>query len=499
MREEIAQICGACDAAAFDGFVDWLRRLYDVELPQLHRPQLRLPARAVASPAGAFARLLRLGAFGRLVAAVAAASDDPRLHRLFSFQAMYAGLAPDEALALYAVITYMDSIDGVWFPEGGMHAVPVAHGRSPRRRPARRSATATRSTAILRSPRRARWPASGSAPASSFAADAVVCTLDLPVAYGTLLPGPAPPRVAGAAAYSPSAVVWHVGVRGACPSRSRSPQHPLRGASGTAAFDGLLDARAADAGPVAAGHRAVAGRSDARPAGLLDALRAGAGAEPRRAGRLGDARPARCGNGCTDSSPEHGYPSDVVTEELVTPLDWRGAGHGARDPVRAGPHVRPDRPVPAANVERRLPGLFFAGSGTVPGVGVPMVLISGQARRRAGWRRYLRGVGRRVSTSARASLAAEGYRHCAQLTRRYGTTYFWGAALLPRAPAQARPCGLRPLPAGRRHRRHLPDPGGTSAGRRRGAARRLRADRFRIALVDRRQRRPGAGRGRHTP
>lgn len=27
---------------------------------------------------------------------------------------------------------------------------------------------------------------------------------------------------------------------------------------------------------------------------------------------------------------------------------------------------------------------------------------------------------------------AEGYRRCAQLTRQYGTTYFWGAALLPR-------------------------------------------------------------------
>ena len=28
---------------------------------------------------------------------------------------------------------------------------------------------------------------------------------------------------------------------------------------------------------------------------------------------------------------------------------------------------------------------------------------------------------------------AEGYRECARLTWRYGTTYFWGAALLPKA------------------------------------------------------------------
>ena len=35
-------------------------------------------------------------------------------------------------------------------------------------------------------------------------------------------------------------------------------------------------------------------------------------------------------------------------------------------------------PFRPSNVERRLPGMFFAGSGTVPGVGVPMVLISGK-------------------------------------------------------------------------------------------------------------------------
>jgi phytoene desaturase len=35
-------------------------------------------------------------------------------------------------------------------------------------------------------------------------------------------------------------------------------------------------------------------------------------------------------------------------------------------------------PFRPPNVERSVPGLVFAGSGTVPGVGVPMVLISGK-------------------------------------------------------------------------------------------------------------------------
>ena len=29
-------------------------------------------------------------------------------------------------------------------------------------------------------------------------------------------------------------------------------------------------------------------------------------------------------------------------------------------------------------MDKRVPGLFFAGSGTTPGVGIPMVLISGK-------------------------------------------------------------------------------------------------------------------------
>ena len=35
---------------------------------------------------------------------------DDRLRRLFTFQALYAGLAPQQALALFGVITYMDSV-----------------------------------------------------------------------------------------------------------------------------------------------------------------------------------------------------------------------------------------------------------------------------------------------------------------------------------------------------------------------------------------------------
>ena len=73
-----------------------------------------------------------------------------------------------------------------------------------------------------------------------------------------------------------------------------------------------------------------------------------------------------------------GYPTDVVVEELVTPLDWKEQGMAAGTPFALAHTFAQTGPFRPANVDKRVPGLVFAGSGTVPGVGVPMVLPSGR-------------------------------------------------------------------------------------------------------------------------
>jgi phytoene desaturase len=90
---------------------------------------------------------------------------------------------------------------------------------------------------------------------------------------------------------------------------------------------------------------------------------------------------------------DQGYPSEVSTEQLITPLDWHAQGMAAGTPFALAHSFGQTAPFRPSNVERRLPGMFFAGSGTVPGVGVPMVLISGKlaANRVAA---YLREVDR---------------------------------------------------------------------------------------------------------
>ena len=80
------------------------------------------------------ARLTALGGFRRWDRMVKRFITDERLQRIFTFQALYAGVPPQRALAVYAVIAYMDTIAGVYFPRGGMRALPDATGRRRRRR-----------------------------------------------------------------------------------------------------------------------------------------------------------------------------------------------------------------------------------------------------------------------------------------------------------------------------------------------------------------------------
>jgi len=54
------------------------------------------------------ARLIALGGFRRLSPKVNQFMKDPRLQKVYSFQAMYAGVSPQQALAIYAVIAYME-------------------------------------------------------------------------------------------------------------------------------------------------------------------------------------------------------------------------------------------------------------------------------------------------------------------------------------------------------------------------------------------------------
>jgi len=71
-----------------------------------------------------------------------------------------------------------------------------------------------------------------------------------------------------------------------------------------------------------------------------------------------------------------GFGAGVEAESTTTPLDWqlRGLERGA--PFAAAHTLGQTGPFRSGNLWGR--NVVFAGSGTTPGVGVPMVLISGR-------------------------------------------------------------------------------------------------------------------------
>ncbi|MCM0621820.1 phytoene desaturase family protein [Nocardioides bruguierae] len=378
MRAEIAEKSGAADAAAFDRFVPWLKRLYEVEMPHFIDANFDTPLDLVRNPRAA-ASLVTMGGFGRLGPAVKRRFIDDRLRRLFTFQAMYAGLPPSSALAIYAVITYMDCIEGVYFPDGGMAAVPHALAKA-----ATDNGVDLRlGQKVTRVLRRPDGPVAGveidAGPikgSEKLMADAVVCTLDLPVAYRHLLPDLAPPRVVRTGDYSPSAVVWHVGARGDLPAGAR--HHNIHFAD---AWDSSFDALIKQGRMMPDPSRLVTIPSLTDPTAAPDGAHTLYVLEP--APNLDGVVDWRTQRGRTREEllaflEREGYPTDIVTEELVDPLDWQAQGMERGTPFALAHTFAQTGPFRPSNVEKRLPGFFFAGSGTVPGVGVPMVLVSGR-------------------------------------------------------------------------------------------------------------------------
>jgi len=198
MAEEVARVCGAGEAAGYRRYVDFVSTLYKHEMRSFIDRNIDSPFSLVSTD---LARLAASGGFGRLAPKVGQYLRDPRTQRLLSFQSMYAGLSPYDALAVYAVIAYMDSVAGVFFPRGGMHAVPRAlAGAAEKHGVEFRYGTTVDRIEVQGGRARAAICADG----TRVPGDVFVVNPDLPVAYRDLLPPEAAPRRVGKLRYSPS-------------------------------------------------------------------------------------------------------------------------------------------------------------------------------------------------------------------------------------------------------------------------------------------------------
>jgi phytoene desaturase len=374
MEQEVRATCGPAAAEGYVRLRAWLTRLYEVEIGRFIGANHDSPLGLVGPD---LARLAALGGFGRLGPRVQRLVDDERLARIFSFQALYAGVPPHRALAAYGVIAYMDTVAGVYFPRGGMREVGRALADAAVRAGAEihygRTATGLerrggRVTAVRHCD-----PEGGAG--ARLPCDAVVLTPDLPVVHrlvGRTPRRPVPLR------WSPSAVVLHAGVRRAHPDL---PHHTISfGAAWRRTFREILDEGRLMSDPSLLVTRPTATDPALAPAGS-DLLYVLAPCPNLERGRIDWARvgPAYRDELLTVLAGRGlDLTGDLEVERLVTPADWAAAGHAAGTPFSAAHTAAQTGPFRPRNLVRGLENAVLAGCGTTPGVGIPPVLISGR-------------------------------------------------------------------------------------------------------------------------
>ncbi len=368
MAEEIRRVIGPEEAAGYLKYVDFVSDLYRYEMKDFIDRNIDSPFDLVTPD---LARLVALGGFRKLAPKVRQYLRDPRTERVFSFQAMYAGLSPYDALAIYAVIAYMDSVAGVYFPKGGMNAVPRAlagaaekHGVTFR--------YGTEVTRVEHNGRRA--TAVITSTGERIEADVVVLNPDLPVAYRDLL-GEEPWSVRRLT-YSPSCYLL---LAGSSATYSKIAHHNIHfGKSWKGVFRELIDEKRLMSDPSILVTNPSHSDPDLSPDGreiyyvLFPTPNLDAGIDWKSEGPRYRDEVVRV----LEQRGYVGFGDSIEVEHITTPQDWADRGMDRGAPFAAAHSFGQTGPFRPHNIWGE--NVVFAGSGTQPGVGVPMVLVSGR-------------------------------------------------------------------------------------------------------------------------
>ncbi len=370
MAEEVRRVCGPEEARGYERYVDFVSALYRWEMRDFIDRNTDSPLDLLTPN---LARLVAAGAFRRLAPKVGSYLKDPRTQRVLSFQAMYAGLSPYDALAVYAVISYMDSVAGVYAPVGGMHAIPralasaaVKHGVT-----FRYGETVTR---VVVEHRRAVGVETdrGFVPA-----DVVVLNPDLPVAYRDLLPGATPRRVRSLRS-SPSCFLL---LAGSSATYTKTTHHNIHfGRAWRSTFDDLIDRGRLMGDPSILVSNPTHTDGSLAPDGK-QSYYVLAPTPNTTAGLDWDVLGPRYRDEVVQRLETMGYVGfgdAIEVEHVTTPADWEARGMVDGSPFSSAHTFGQTGPFRPTNLAPHVEGVVFCGSGTTPGVGVPMVLLSGR-------------------------------------------------------------------------------------------------------------------------
>ncbi len=303
---------------------------------------------------------------------------DPHLRAALSFQNMYLGLSPFDAPATYSLVQYTELAEGVWFPIGGIYRVVESLTHIAERAGVRFLYNAPVDKIEVEGKR---VKAVRLADGSRMAADVIIANADLPYVYSELLPHDPEVKHLDRLKYTCSAIMFYWGVDRLypqfathniylAPDYQGSFERIFRdhGLADEPSFyvhaPSRLDPSAAPEGQdtlfvlVPVGHIDDQAHQD-----WPDIERRARGAVLRRLAGVGMA-----------DLEQH-----LKFEVAYTPRDWhsmynlqRGSAFGLSHNFLQIGYLRPH------NRHAHYRNLYFVGSSTHPGTGLPMVLLSAQ-------------------------------------------------------------------------------------------------------------------------
>ncbi|WP_119072536.1 phytoene desaturase family protein [Aggregatilinea lenta] len=324
-------------------------------------------------------QLLRTRSYQKLYDQVAGYFQSDKLRKAFSFHSMFLGLSPFDALAMYSLITYADIAHGMWYPQGGIYAIiedmlaladelgvdvrtnaPVAEilveaGRA--------TGVRLESGEIVR-------------------ADLVVSNADLPYTYRHLLPAqerrPSTLDRLQNMDYACSGYLLYLGVKGTFPGMRHQALYFSE--DYRANLDAIFHARTIPADPSFHLNNPTISDPTLAPPGhsLLYVLAPMPNLQgdvewPQAAPQVRETLLNQL-----EKLVDPHLRENIVWSREYTPVDFArdyNAVHGtAFGSLSHGffqsSYFRPH------NKARDIPGLYFVGQGTYPGIGMPMVLLS---------------------------------------------------------------------------------------------------------------------------
>lgn len=336
-------------------------------------------------------KMFQVRAHRRMYAEVSRYFKDDRLRAAMTFQTMYLGVSPYASPAVYGLLPFTELAVGIWFPMGGLYAIPLALEKV-----AREEGVALHYRAPVKQILLEQGRASGVLLEDGrvVKADLVLCNADLPYAYEKLLdPGVTRLKKAKTLRYTSSGYMLYLGLKKRVP---RLGHHMVVfGRNYRGSFDDIFERFQVPEDP--SFYVNVPTRTDASlaPAGK-DSLYVLVPVPHQHQGVDWKQEGPRVRAKVFARLAELGYPEvqeNIEVERVFTPDDWaatynlaKGSAFGlAQNFMQIGP-FRP------ANQDPRVRNLFFVGASTQPGTGLPTVLISARL------------VAERISTWA----AAEG-------------------------------------------------------------------------------------------